>query len=217
MRPRGGAPAGGASRDIGEAYRLGETQEVGRTLLSLGYVDQSDLAKALASRLRLEFIELSIKDVDPEAAGLVDKKLLRKHRMLPLRVEDGRLVVAMRDPTNLYALEDLRMLTGYPVNPVGVAESDLRRAFGAVFGAGDEVAELLEEAAAESPARAREEVELGEDRGPTGAPTVRLVGSILRCDPDVVMIGEIRDRETDKTSVEAALTGHLVLTTFRIY
>src|SRR5215218_1671445 len=147
----------------------------------------------------------------------VDKKVLRKHRMLPLRVEDGCLVVAMRDPTNLYALEDLRMLSGYPVSPVVVAEGDLRRAFGALFGAGDEVAELLEEAAAESPARAREEVELGEDRGPTGAPTVRLVGSILRCDPDVVMIGEIRDRETDKTSVEAALTGHLVLTTFRIY
>ena len=167
-------------QQLEEAYRLGGKQEVGRTLLALRYVDQSDLAKAMASRLRLEFIELSIKDVDPEAAGLVDKKVLRKHRMLPLRVEDGCLVVAMRDPTNLYALEDLRMLSGYPVSPVVVAEGDLRRAFGALFGAGDEVAELLEEASAESPARSREEVELREDRGPSGAPTVRLVGSILR-------------------------------------
>ena len=163
-----------------EAYRVGGKQQVGRTLLSLGYVDQYDLARALASRMRLEFIDLSVKDVDPEAASLVDKKLLRKHRMLPLRVEDGRLVVAMRDPTNLYALEDLRMLSGYPVSPVVVAESDLRRVFGALFGAGDEVADLLEEAAAEPPARDREEVELREDRGPSGAPTVRLVGSILR-------------------------------------
>ena len=113
MRSRSGTPEEAASRGIGEtlisqgvitgqqleeAYRLGGKQEVGRTLLSLGYVDQSDLAKAMASRLRLEFIELSIKDVDPEAAGLVDKKVLRKHRMLPLRVEVGRLVAAMRDP-----------------------------------------------------------------------------------------------------------------------
>jgi len=167
-------------QQLEEAYRLGGQQDVGRTLLSLGYVDQSDLAKALALKLRLEFIELSIEDIDPETAGLVDKKLLRRHRMLPLRVEGGRLVVAMRDPTNLYALEDLRMLSGYPIRPVVVAESDLRRAFGAVFGAGDEVAELLEEAAAESPVQAREDVELMEDRGPSGAPTVRLVGSILR-------------------------------------
>src|SRR5215216_5418406 len=117
-------------QQLEEAYRLGGQQDVGRTLLSLGYVDQSDLAKALALKLRLEFIELSIEDIDPETAGLVDKKLLRRHRMLPLRVEGGRLVVAMRDPTNLYALEDLRMLFGYPIRPVVVAESDLRRAFG---------------------------------------------------------------------------------------
>src|SRR5215204_4175349 len=183
MRSRSGAPFEAVPRGIGEilvsegvidghqleeAYRVGGKQQVGRTLLSLGYVDQYDLARALASRMRLEFIDLSVKDVDPEAASLVDKKLLRKHRMLPLRVEDGRLVVAMRDPTNLYALEDLRMLSGYPVSPVVVAESDLRRVFGALFGAGDEVADLLEE------------VELREDRGPSGAPTVRLVGSILR-------------------------------------
>src|SRR5215211_2414451 len=103
MRSSSDAPAVSSSRGIAEillsealitgqqleeAYRLGGQQDVGRTLLSLGYVDQSDLAKAMASRLRLEFIELSIKDIDPEAAGLVDKKLLRKHRMLPLRVED---------------------------------------------------------------------------------------------------------------------------------
>ncbi|MDQ3862273.1 MAG: Flp pilus assembly complex ATPase component TadA, partial [Actinomycetota bacterium] len=168
-------------QQLQEAYRLGGKQEVGRTLLSLGYVDQPDLAKALASKLRLEYIELSVKDVDPEAATLVDKKLLRRHRMLPLRVEDGRLVVAMGDPTNLYALEDLRMLSGYPVSPVVVAEADLRRVFGTLFGVGEEVADLLEEAAAERPVRTPEDdVELREDRGPSGAPTVRLVGSILR-------------------------------------
>jgi hypothetical protein len=161
MLSRSEAPAVSSSRGIGEillsegaitgqqlqeAYRLGRKQEVGRTLLSLGYVDQSDLAKALASRLRLEYIELSVKDVDPEAASLVDKKLLCRHRRLPLRVEDGPLVVAMGDPTNLYALEDLWMLSGYPVSPVVVAEVDLRRVFGTLFSVGDEVADLLEEA-----------------------------------------------------------------------
>src|SRR5918995_497421 len=195
MRSRRDAPAGGASRGIGEilvsegvitsrqleeAYRLGRQQRqgVGRILLSLGYVGQSDLAKALARRLRLEFVELSADDVDPEAASLVDKKLLRRYGMLPLRVEDGRLVVAMKDPTNLHALEDLEMLSGYPTSPVVVAGSDLRRGFGRPFG--DEVAELLGEASEEAPAEDREELELRGHRGASGAPTVRLVGSILR-------------------------------------
>jgi type IV pilus assembly protein PilB len=197
MRSRKGAPVGGASRGIGEilvsegvistkqleeAYRVGRQQRqgMGSTLLSLGYVGQSDLAKALARRLRLEFVELGVDDVDPEVAGLVDKKLLRRYGMLPLRVEDGRLVVAMKDPANLHAIEDLRMLSGYPISPVVVAASDLRRVFGRLFGDGDEVAELLEEASAEAPKEDREDVELREHRSASGAPAVRLVGSILR-------------------------------------
>jgi type IV pilus assembly protein PilB len=197
MRSRSGAPAGGASRGIGEilvsegvittrqleeAYRLGRQQRqgVGRILLSLGYAGQSDLAKAMARRLRLEFVELDADDVDPEVANLVDKKLLRRYGMLPLRVEDGRLVVAMKDPANLHAIEDLRMLSGYAISPVVVAASDLRRVFSRLFGDGDEVAELLEEASAEAPKEDRENVELREHRGPSGAPTIRLVGSILR-------------------------------------
>jgi type IV pilus assembly protein PilB len=197
MRSRRGAPAGGASRGIGEilvsegvittrqleeAYRLGRQQRqgVGRILLTLGYAGQSDLAKAMARRLRLEFVELGADDVDPEVANLVDKKLLRRYGMLPLRVEDGRLVVAMKDPANLHAIEDLRMLSGYTISPVVVAASNLRRVFGRLFGDGDEVAELLEEASAEAPKEDLENVELREHRGPSGAPTVRLVGSILR-------------------------------------
>jgi len=197
MRSSRGAPAVAASRGIGEilvsegvittkqleeAYRLGRQQRqgVGRILLSLGYAGQSDLAKAMARRLRLKFVELGADDVDPDVANMVDKKLLRRYGMLPLRVEDGRLVVAMKDPANLHAIEDLRMLSGYSISPVVVAASDLRRVFDRLFGDGDEVAELLEEASTEAPKEDRENVELRENRGPSGAPTVRLVGSILR-------------------------------------
>jgi type IV pilus assembly protein PilB len=197
MSTRSGAPVAGGPRGIGEilvssgvitgkqleeAYRLGRRQRegVGKVLLSLGYVGQSDLARAIAGRLRLDFIELSVDDVDPEAACLLDRKLLRRYGMLPLRVEAGRLVVAMKDPTNLHALEDLEKLSGYPVSPVVVAGNDLRRVFGRVFGEGDEVAELLGEASTEASADDRQDVELREFREASGAPTVRLVGSILR-------------------------------------
>jgi type IV pilus assembly protein PilB len=169
-------------KQLEEAYRLGRRQRegVGKVLLSLGYVGQSDLARAIAGRLRLDFIELSVDDVEPEAACLVDRKLLRRYGMLPLRVEAGRLVVAMKDPTNLHALEDLEKLSGYPVSPVVVAGNDLRRVFGRVFGEGDEVAELLGEASMEASADDHQDVELREFREASGAPTVRLVGSILR-------------------------------------
>ena len=72
------------------------------------------------------------------------------------------------------------MLSAYTISSMVVAASDLRRVFGRLFGEGKEVAELLEEASAETPKEHREDVELREHRGASDAPTVRLVGSILR-------------------------------------
>jgi type IV pilus assembly protein PilB len=84
--------------------------------------------------------------------NLVDRKVLRRHGVMPLRLENGRLVVAMSDPTDLYAIEDLTMLSGYPVTPAVAARGDIERAFERVFAVG-QVARLLEEVAAEPPPR----------------------------------------------------------------
>jgi type IV pilus assembly protein PilB len=158
----------------------GGGRDLGEVLLSLGYVTKADLARTLAKRLRLEYVELTEKDVDRKAALLVDRRVLRKHGALPLRVEDGRLVVAMSDPTNFYALEDLTMLSGHPVKPVVAVEDEIRRVFDRALAIGQEVSEMLEEAAEEAFDEDAGEVELGVDAGPEEAPIVRLVSAILQ-------------------------------------
>jgi len=95
-----------------------DPRELGQLLLSLGHINKTDLARALAQRLRLDFIELTERDVDKGVATLVEQKVLRKHGVVPLRLENNRLLVAMSDPTNIHALEDLVMISGYPVTPV---------------------------------------------------------------------------------------------------
>ena len=155
-------------------------QDVGKTLLSLGYVSEEDLARALAVRLRLEFVELTERDVDRSAASLVDQRVLRRLGVMPLRISDGRLVVAMSDPTNIHALEDLRMISGYPVTPMVALEGGIRRVQNKIFAVGEEVTELLQEAAGESVFDDHGEVELGGDSGADDAPIVRLVGSVLQ-------------------------------------
>ncbi len=154
--------------------------DLGEALLSLGYASRADLARALARRLRLDYVEITEKDVERQAASLVDRRVLRKHGALPLRVEDGRLVVAMSDPTNFYALEDLAMLSGHPVRPVVALEDEIRRVFDRAFSIGQEVSEILEEAADDSSIEDSTEVELGVDAGPEEAPIVRVVSAILQ-------------------------------------
>jgi type IV pilus assembly protein PilB len=155
-------------------------RQLGEVLLSMGYASKADLARALAKRLRLEYVEITERDVDRRAASLVDRRVLRKHGAVPLRVEDGKLVVAMSDPTNFYALEDLSMLSGHPVRPVVALEDEIRRVFDRAFAIGEEVTELLEEAAGDTSVEDAGEVELGVDAGPEEAPIVKLVGAILQ-------------------------------------
>jgi type IV pilus assembly protein PilB len=157
-------------------------RQLGEILVSMGSVSKTDLAEALAKRLRLEYVEIIEADVDRAAATLVDRRVLRKHGALPLRVEDGKLVVAMSDPTNFYALEDLSMLSGHPVRPVVALEDEIRRVFDRALAIGEEVSELLGEAAEDSSADdfSSGEVELGVDAGPEEAPIVKLVGAILQ-------------------------------------
>jgi type IV pilus assembly protein PilB len=153
--------------------------EIGKSLVSLGFISEADLARAQAERLNLDYLELTERDVDPRVIGLVPERVLRKHDALPLYKENEQLVVAMSDPTNLYALEDLRMISGHPLIPVVVTEDDLRRTQDKLFAAGEAVAEILQDAAGaeiEDP----EEVELGTEAHGDEAPVVRLVSSILQ-------------------------------------
>ena len=156
-----------------------DLRETGKILLSLGYVTKIDLAQALARRLRLDYVELTERDVDRGVAALVDQRVLRRHGVVPLRLENGRLVVAMSDPTNIHAIEDLTMSSGYPVTPVVAVEDDIQRVYNKVFAVSEEVSEFLEEAGREKVEEAQGDLDLGE-ASPDEAPIIRLVSSILQ-------------------------------------
>src|SRR5215211_8056490 len=117
-----------------------DNRKLGEILLSLGFVTAEDLAQALAQHLKMEYVvisELSPDEVDAEVLRLLDERTLRKYMVLPLRFENGRLVVAMSDPNDLYVLEDLRMITKHPIRPVVATEEDLNGAFIHLFGSED--------------------------------------------------------------------------------
>ena len=172
-RTGGGVPSGRDSR-----FRGGSGGEGGRSLVPRGR-DEIEAARDLAARLGLEFVELAEVEVDPRAAALVDRQVLRRHAALPVGFRDGKLVVAMRDPTDLHAREDLVMLSGYDVTPVVAGAEDIGLAANRVFAAAEELSGLLSASeAADDGARGRV-VELGGLTVGEG-PVVRLVGSILQ-------------------------------------
>src|SRR5829696_10002054 len=162
------------------AQKESPQRDLGKLLLSLGFINSADLAQAQAQRLGLEYVELTERDVDRNVVGLIPERLLRKHGAIPLRISSARqLVVAMSDPGNLYALEDLRIISGYQITPVVASGDEIRTTQAKVFATGEQINKILEDAATEG-ADEENELDLGIEASPDERPIVRLVTSVLQ-------------------------------------
>lgn len=145
---------------------------LGPTLVKLGYATEQDVAAAVAKTLGLEFVDLSSFEVDPAAAALIGEEVARRYRLLPIDFEGETLVVAMADPTNVLAIDDLHLRTGREIKTVVVAESDLKVAI-ARHCTGDLMEEAVESIDGE------EQVEVVDERESEDAPVVKLVNLLL--------------------------------------
>ncbi|MGB8651196.1 MAG: hypothetical protein WCD35_11100, partial [Mycobacteriales bacterium] len=101
---------------VEEQQRLGRS--LGRVLVDLGILTESQLVAALATQIGMRFVDLADFPVDGSAVAKVPDTVCRRHTALPISYEDGKLVVAMADPANVFALDDIRSITGLEVKPV---------------------------------------------------------------------------------------------------
>jgi type IV pilus assembly protein PilB len=116
-------------------------------LIDLGYIRERDLVRALAEQVGLEFADLTEYRIDASATALLPEVLCRRYRALPIGEEDGKLLVAMSDPANVYALDDIRTITGRDVRPVVATSNDVEQAIQRFSGVGEQVEALASEAA----------------------------------------------------------------------
>ena len=108
---------------VEEQRRLGRS--LGRVLVDLGILTEGQLVAALATQIGLRFVDLADFPVDGSAVTKVPDAVCRRHTALPIGYEDGKLVVAMADPANVFALDDIRSITGMEVKPVVATKPDL--------------------------------------------------------------------------------------------
>ncbi len=120
-------------------------KSLGRVLIDLGYIRERDLVRALAEQVGLEFVDLSEARIDAAIAALVPEGIARRYRALPIGERDGKLVVAMSDPANMYALDDIRTITGRDVIPLVATSNDVEQAIAKFSNMGDQVEALASE------------------------------------------------------------------------
>ena len=101
------------------------TEQIGRIVVDLGYVVERDVLRAHAEQLGIPFLELDRTSVDEDVAKAIPQSVVQRYNAVPIRRSGNRLTVAMADPTNVFALDDIRLITGYEIDPMLAAPDDI--------------------------------------------------------------------------------------------
>jgi type IV pilus assembly protein PilB len=115
---------------------------LGRVLVDRGVLTESQLVAALAQQIGMRFVDLSDFPVDGAALASVPQTVCRRYNALPIGYEDGKLLVAMSDPANVFAIDDIRSITGMDVKPVVATKSDVSSAINRYHRADSEIDDL---------------------------------------------------------------------------
>ena len=123
---------------LAEASRLAQAERLrlDQALVHLGHVDERDMLHALGAQLGISVVELADAEPDPDALRALPVKFVYRKRMVPVERDNGTLRVATSDPYDLYAFDELRMVTGLHVEPVLAAQHEIEALIKRHYGLG---------------------------------------------------------------------------------
>ncbi len=111
-----------------------EGGKIGEALVRVGAVSESDITETLSQQFGVPSIDLAHFEIDPAIIKVVPGEVARKYGVLPVNKTGATLTIAMGDPTNVFAMDDIKFMTGYNVEPVVASEIALRKAIDKHYG-----------------------------------------------------------------------------------
>lgn len=102
--------------------------KLGSILIELGFVKESQLATVLSEKLRIPHVNLFAPEIPDEIVNLIKAEIAKKHGVVPVKVEGRVLTLAVNDPMDMEALDEVRFITGLAVKPALAMESEIRDA-----------------------------------------------------------------------------------------
>ncbi len=146
---------------------------LGEVLIELGFVDPSVITEALAGEAKAQVVDVLHAGIDPEVLQLIDYETAKRNRLIPLSLDNGRLTVALADALDVVVIDQIEKSTGYVVDVVTAAETDILEALTLHFAEGQSINETIDRVLREGNV-AGEDDDLEE-----GSLMVRLVDQII--------------------------------------
>ncbi|MHA6483630.1 GspE/PulE family protein [Paenibacillus sp. strain BS8-2] len=117
-------------------------QRLGDVLIQLQYITQQQFIEALEFQLGIPHVQLYRYKIDPKIVGLLSQKLADQHCVMPLRMEGSKLVLAMADPLDYYAIDEIRVATGLRIEPVIASKDELLTVIRRYYGLQDTIDQI---------------------------------------------------------------------------
>ena len=160
-----------------------EGVSLGYALAKMGYISDQEITEFLSQQYRVQAIDLSEYEIDQDVLKLITQEVCQRHKIIPVSRAGSSLIVAMADPSNLHAIDDIKFLTGYNVEPVVASEAAIVAAVEQYYAAPeisyDDIMEGFDEDEIEVAAD-EEDVNLVDlERATEDAPVIRLCNAIL--------------------------------------
>src|SRR5712672_4555846 len=125
----------------------GGKDRLGSVLVKLGLLSDEDVTNFLSRQYGVPAINLSYFEIDPAVVKLIPFETAKRYQILPLSRVGASLTIAMVDPTNVFAMDDIKFMTGFNIEPVVASESAIadaiQKAYGVTSHQGENVDELL--------------------------------------------------------------------------
>ncbi len=155
-------------------------RRLGDELIQTGVITERQLIDALMMQLGIDFVDLSETEIAPEMAQILPKNIAKKHSVVPLRTRGDELYLAMVDPLNFIATEEVRAATRKRIIPVIATQSGIDHAISALYGtegAKRAIREMQQEGVQSADYTSTQVSEVGDAE--SAAPSIRLVDSII--------------------------------------
>jgi type IV pilus assembly protein PilB len=160
--------------DAVEQARL-QGRPTGLVLVEQGVLRHDQLARVVAERFGLDYVDLAIYDLDMGAVALLNPDAAKRYQAVPIGfTDDGTMLLAMADPTNVLTIDDVAMMTGRRVRPVAASVEDLNLLLARLARMDDSIEDIVEEGA-----DSEDEADLLVDEADSDAPIIKLVHSIV--------------------------------------
>jgi type IV pilus assembly protein PilB len=168
-------------------YQKTHGGKLGLNLLKMGHVKEEDLTRILSQQYGVPAIHLGKMEVDDAVVKLIPSEVAQKYLIVPVARTGSTLTIAMVDPTNVFAMDDIKFMTGYNVEPVVASEVSIKEAIDRYYGSihALELKKVMDEMAHEEEQNLevleeQEDIDLAKlEASSEEAPVVRLVNLIL--------------------------------------